>query len=349
MRHERELQQMKIFDQPDWGRIGNGVLLAFLVTLTMGTLLLTLHSVAINLDSNSDPLMPLRQLYWLIYSAVIVPLGNPLLFIGLPLLLLLEALRPAIRQDRIISKGLINDLGWMLIHGVMVITFILAFLDFANDLLAPWTTPFRLGLLSHVPAGLEIVVGYLLIELLGWFSHFLRHKVKVLWVFHEVHHSQTEMNPFTLFRVHPVDYLMAEVIVLLPSVFFEETLGIALAYLTISRLHDALTHSNIRTNLGWLRFVFVTPQSHRVHHSVEPAYHDMNFGVTLCIWDRIFGTHSPSDFVYPRTGIPDKHFPIETEKIIVKLPLTLLVQLGYPFLKAIQMFWSPCIRPNRCD
>jgi sterol desaturase/sphingolipid hydroxylase (fatty acid hydroxylase superfamily) len=145
------------------------------------------------------------------------------------------------------------------------------------------------------------------------------------------------MNAFTLFRVHPVDYLMAEAIMLLPSVLFEDYLGIALAYLGVSRLHDALNHSNLRTNLGWLRFVFVTPQSHRVHHSLEPAYFDMNFGVTLCIWDRIFRTHSPSDFVYPATGIPDAGFPTESLRGLYRLPTTVIAQLAYPFVKVLRL------------
>ena len=234
----------------------------------------------------------------------------------------------------------------MVVHGVMVGSFIWTFLDVAHDLLDPWAAPLRLGLLQDVPAWAEILVGYLLIELLGWFNHMLRHKVKVLWVFHEVHHSQSEMNPFTLFRVHPVDYLMAEVIILLPSVLFEESLGIVLAYLSISRIHDALNHSNIRTNLGWLRFVFVTPQSHRVHHSAEAAYYDMNYGVTLSIWDRLFGTHCPSDFVYPQTGIPDARFPLETGRPLLRLPITLLAQIAYPFVKAANLFWRS---PPRVD
>ena len=128
---------------------------------------------------------------------------------------------------------------------------------------------------------------------------------------------------------------MAEVIIFLPVIFFEETLGIIIAYLSIARIQDALSHSNIKTNLGPLRFILVTPQSHRVHHSIEPEYFDMNFGVTLCVWDRLFGTHSPRDDVYPATGVPDQSFPLETDRPLSQLPKTLLGQLSYPFSKAI--------------
>lgn len=347
MTNEQAAQVETMADDSARHRTGRGLLLVLVLMLTLFTLWLTVRNIVLSQDLGSDPLTPLRHLYWLVYSDALLPLvSSPLLYIGLPVLLLMQAMLPAVRQDRVFSKGLIQDLGWMLIHGVMVGTFIWAFLDTTHHLLAPWTAPLKLGLLSHVPAWVEIIIGYLLIELLAWFSHMLRHKLKVLWVFHEVHHSQPEMNPFTLFRIHPVDYLMSEAIILLPSVFFNETLGIVLAYLSISRLHDALNHSNIKTNLGWLRFVFVTPQSHRVHHSAEPAYFDMNYGVTLCIWDRLFGTHA-RDFVYPRTGIPDQNFPLETQRPAARLPGALLAQLVYPFVKVMRKFGVPLIESGQ--
>lgn len=71
------------------------------------------------------------------------------------------------------------------------------------------------------------------------------------------------------------------------------------------------THGNIRTNLGPLRYVFLTPQAHRVHHRRAAAWHDCNYGAVLSVWDRLFRTQSPHQDVYPETGI-DEPFPIET-------------------------------------
>lgn len=319
--------------------VGQMLALALVFLVTAATTLIALLDAAEHIVLHGDPLAPVRHMYWMLHDGVVSPsLSVALFYLGVPVLLLLQWRYPARRGAPLFGRGLVCDLAWMFVHGWMVATLIAIFLAVSHGWLQPYLEPLRLGLLAQVPAWIEVPVGYLLIELLGWFSHLLRHKVRVLWVFHEVHHSQREMNPFTLFRVHPVDYLMAEVIILLPSVLFEETLGIVLAYLTVSRLHDALTHSNIRTNLCWLRFVFVTPQSHRVHHSVEPAYFDMNFGVTLSIWDRLFGTHSPSDFVYPRTGIPDENFPLESRRPAAWLPLALLQQLVHPVIKAVKPF-----------
>ena len=93
------------------------------------------------------------------------------------------------------------------------------------------------------------------------------------------------------------------------------------------------------TNLGPLRYIFVTPQSHRVHHSSEEEFFDMNYGVTLCIWDRLFGTHSHTDFAYPKTGIPDSDFPEEKGHKWYRAPLIVVQQLYYPFVKAIKLYW----------
>jgi sterol desaturase/sphingolipid hydroxylase (fatty acid hydroxylase superfamily) len=322
--------------RPTRRRAGDVLLVLFIMALTAGTLWLMFVPATGGADRVALAL-PVKQVYWAMRTALIDLFTTPALAAGFAALLVMEAVLPAVQEDRVLGRGLAHDFAWMLLHAAFVGTFIAAFLGAAHAVLEPWTTPFQQRVLAHVPGWAQVVIGYLLIELLGWFHHLLRHKVKLLWVFHEVHHSQREMNPFTLFRVHPVDYLMSEVIAVLPALLFEQYLGVALSYLAISRLHDALNHANLKTNLGWLRFIFVTPQSHRVHHSVDPAYHDMNVGVTLCVWDRLFGTHAPSDFVYPPTGIPDQGFPLEGSRPIHRMPVTLLQQLGYPFAKALQI------------
>ena len=315
------------------------LVLQAVVVLSLTTLVvwLTLRSMPESLEEQSAVLLLLKQVYWHMQKALADFFTNPLLAGGFVCLLALSLVIPATRKVPILSQGVSVDFAWMLVHAVFFALFITAFLGAAHGWVSRWAQPIPHHILSGVPVWAQVTVGYLLVELMGWFSHLLRHKVKVLWAFHEVHHSQREMNAFTLFRVHPVDYLMAEVITLLPSILFQDYLGIALTYLGVSRLHDALNHSNIRTNLGWLRFVFVTPQSHRVHHSMDPAYNDMNFGVTLCLWDRLFGTHSPSDVVYPETGVPDEVFPAEGKRSFFLLPVTLVRQLGYPFLKVFHL------------
>ena len=100
----------------------------------------------------------------------------------------------------------------------------------------------------------------------------------------------------------------------------------------IRHWHTRMYHSNIRTNLGWLRYIFVTPQSHRVHHSIEPRHHDTNFGLTFSLWDQLFGTQYRGYDEYPATGIDDEGFPSEqVGKEKLGVVRRLVSQLMYPF------------------
>jgi len=279
----------------------------------------------------------MKSYYWILLHHFSQPFNanTSWLYIGVPLILFVTWLKPAIKRQKIFDKALACDFLWMFIHTLATLGMIYLFILTLERYVVPKFNIFDIHILEGAHPILEILVGYLLIELLGWFNHLLRHKIPVLWLFHEVHHAQKNMNPFSLFRVHPVDYLMAEVIIFLPAMFFENTLGIILTYLIIARFQDALSHSNIKWNFGPLRYIFVTPQSHRVHHSIEPEFFDLNYGVTLCVWDRLFGTHSHTDNAYPETGINDPNFPLETKYKAVTMPMVLLRQLYYPFKKAI--------------
>jgi sterol desaturase/sphingolipid hydroxylase (fatty acid hydroxylase superfamily) len=193
------------------------------------------------------------------------------------------------------------------------------------------------ALVHHIPI-LEIILGILIIDFLGWMHHLVRHKVPVFWDFHAIHHSQTEMNPFTNDRVHPLDVFIARVIKFLPALFFVDAINVGLSYMVVHAFLDRLNHSNVRSNLGVFRYLLVTPQSHRVHHSKQKEHYDKNFGVSLSIWDYLFGTQVRDYTVYPETGVPDQNFPLEKESdlSIGKCIGVFIKQFIYPFKVAWQ-------------
>ena len=102
-------------------------------------------------------------------------------------------------------------------------------------------------------------------------------------------------------------------------------------------IYPKFYHANVRLNLGPLRYILVTPQSHRVHHSREPEHRDKNFGFIFCIWDRIFGTQVTDAEVYPETGIEDVNFPHETKGGVCSIPTVMAAQLIYPFTAIYRM------------
>jgi len=113
-------------------------------------------------------------------------------------------------------------------------------------------------------------------------------------------------------------------------IFANETPQIA-AFNLFTTWHSRFYHANIKTNMGFLRYIFVTPQSHRIHHSIQRHHRDKNFAVIFSFWDRLFGTQVKSYEEYPETGIQETEFPFEKKNSVSSWIITPLKQLLYPF------------------
>jgi sterol desaturase/sphingolipid hydroxylase (fatty acid hydroxylase superfamily) len=151
------------------------------------------------------------------------------------------------------------------------------------------------------PGWVEVVLAVLILDLAIWAQHLVTHKVPVLWRFHRVHHADRDFDVTTALRFHPVEIAASAGL----KVGLVYLLGpAALAVLLFEILLNAtamFNHANLRLP-GWLdrvvRLVLVTPDMHRVHHSVVRAEHDSNYGFALSVWDRLFGTYVPE----PKAG-----------------------------------------------
>ncbi|MBC8086279.1 MAG: sterol desaturase family protein [Phycisphaerae bacterium] len=149
----------------------------------------------------------------------------------------------------------------------------------------------------------------LVLDFLMYIKHWANHRFKPLWHFHTIHHSQREMSVFTDRRQHFVEHLITQVTVVLPLI----VLGLKpMAIMTLGAFlwrHTLLIHANIRSNFGPLGWIFVSPQFHRVHHSIEVPHWDKNYGAFVTVWDRMFGTMYHGVNEYPATGVKDVDFP----------------------------------------
>jgi sterol desaturase/sphingolipid hydroxylase (fatty acid hydroxylase superfamily) len=180
------------------------------------------------------------------------------------------------------------------------------------------------------PVWARVLLALLFSDFLAWFHHLLRHRIPLFWAFHQVHHSQRDMNYFTDFRLHPLDLIIANLIVLLPQLLLQVDAPTIVLLGILLQWHTVLYHCNLRTNYGPLRYLLVTPQSHRVHHSQQPEHCDRNYGVIFSIWDRIFGTQHGDAQVYPATGV-DTAFPVESSLGEVLSLRALGRQMLFPF------------------
>lgn len=153
------------------------------------------------------------------------------------------------------------------------------------------------GLLNilKVPDGINILISVLVLDFSIYWQHVLVHTVPLFWRFHIVHHSDLDLDVSSGFRFHPVEivfsmlYKIMIVLLLGPSV-----IGVVVFEAILNGMAQ-FSHSNITLPLGLdraLRWVLVTPDMHRIHHSVERDETDSNYGFNLSIWDRWFGSYN---------------------------------------------------------
>jgi sterol desaturase/sphingolipid hydroxylase (fatty acid hydroxylase superfamily) len=188
----------------------------------------------------------------------------------------------------------------------------------------PWTpisfTFHKLDAVPFVGHGLTIVAMIMAPLFIHdcWFywSHRIEHKVPILWEFHKIHHSDERMNTSTWARDHFLQeswrsFFSVFTLGLIVDLSLREA-GEAALYSTMFLVGLSMFyHSAIRVQLPWLDRVLVTPQVHRIHHSVDTEHHNRNFADALPIFDIVFGTYyRPAREEFPATGLgPDSPAP----------------------------------------
>lgn len=152
------------------------------------------------------------------------------------------------------------------------------------------------GALNQVvwPLWIEVLVALLVLDFAIWAQHWLTHKVPLFWRFHRMHHADRDIDVTTALRFHPVE-ILASMALKIGLIYALGPQAVAVVLFEILLNGTALfNHANLRLPmwLDWVvRLILVTPDMHRVHHSVVRAEHDSNFGFALSVWDRIFGTY----------------------------------------------------------
>ena len=144
------------------------------------------------------------------------------------------------------------------------------------------------------PLWLEITFVVLILDFAIWLQHLITHKVPLLWRLHRVHHADVDMDVTTAIRFHPVEIALS-MLLKIGLVYLLGPAVIAVVLFEIILNGTAMfNHSNLALP-AWLdkalRKVLVTPDMHRVHHSVHRHEHDSNYGFSLSVWDRVFGTY----------------------------------------------------------
>ena len=147
----------------------------------------------------------------------------------------------------------------------------------------PWIVLPKSG---AVPRFAATAVIFVAMDACNWLAHLANHRVRLMWRFHELHHSQEDMSVLTVFRTHPlihVSYLIA----LVPAIILLSNGAMSTTLLVVYGAIVAFAHSNTNLGFGPLERIFVSPNFHRQHHRLEGPQ-DVNLGFALTIWDQLF-------------------------------------------------------------
>jgi sterol desaturase/sphingolipid hydroxylase (fatty acid hydroxylase superfamily) len=246
------------------------------------------------------------------------------------LFLIVERVRPAQRRS-LVARGHRQDVLYTLLNATLVVPLVAALsLSFAEVVHRsfPWLQLARIGALPRWGA---IAAIFIAMDFLNWFAHLANHRVRLLWRFHELHHSQEDMSVLTVFRTHPlihVSYLIA----LIPGIVLLANGALPATLLVIYGATVAFAHSNTNLGFGPLERVFVSPNFHRIHHQLDGPQ-DVNLGFALTVWDELFhrAIFPTAETIRTDTGLPGRPLLVEQAGERPRHLSVFLVQLVAPF------------------
>jgi sterol desaturase/sphingolipid hydroxylase (fatty acid hydroxylase superfamily) len=208
----------------------------------------------------------------------------------------------------------------------IIVNFCLAFILLkASD----WAVANHFGILQWIPAlplWAFTIVGLLVLDLIGaWFIHWTEHKVRWMWRFHLVHHTDTHVDTTTANRHHPGESVFRFVFTTMAVFIAGAPMWMVMMYQALSVAVSQFNHANIQLPAKvdrLLSWVLVTPNMHHVHHHYVLPYTDSNYGNIFSVWDRLFGTFmtlEPNKLTY---GVDTHMKPEENEVLssLLKIP-----------------------------
>lgn len=190
---------------------------------------------------------------------------------------------------------------WATNVGIVVLNTIMLRALFATGAVgvAAVATYERWGLLNHLawPTFLETLLAVIALDFVLYLQHVMFHAVPGLWRFHMMHHADLDCDVTTGVRFHPIEVTLSLVIKLTAIVVLGASPAAVLCFEILLNATSMFNHSNVWIPVPLdrvLRWCVVTPDMHRIHHSIDPRETNRNFGFNLPWWDRLLGTYLPN-------------------------------------------------------
>ncbi len=198
------------------------------------------------------------------------------------------------RRHRLVSRGFrwINNLGLVVVSTV-VLRIVFPMLAVG---VAAWAEGVGWGLLNIIPMPrwLAVLCSVVLLDLLIYWQHVAAHSMPHFWLLHMVHHADPDIDTTTGIRFHPLEIVISMLIKMAAVFILGAPAEAVILFEVVLNATAMFNHGNVRLPArldGWLRQVVVTPDMHRVHHSVVVRETNSNFGFNLSVWDHLFGTY----------------------------------------------------------
>lgn len=161
-----------------------------------------------------------------------------------------------------------------------------------------------------LPFWVEVIVSFIALDYFIYLQHAMFHVLPLMWRFHRVHHSDLDCDVSTGLRFHPVEMIVSLCFKMLVVFLLGAPVLAVILFEIVLNLMSMFSHSNIGLNRGVERLIrigFVTPDMHRIHHSVRENETNSNFGFNFSFWDRLFGTYMPE----PKDGFQNMTIGLE--------------------------------------
>ena len=214
-------------------------------------------------------------------------------------------------------RSALNDLGYVLFYRCSLFALL------AGPVVG-WLGPrlefLHLRLLHPLPPLVGFLLCWVVVDFVNYWIHRLQHAVGPLWAFHSVHHAANELTFMTAHRIHFFEQLYMSVLLMVPVLLLGVPATQWLPILLAQTLCETLQHARLEWAFGPLYRFVVSPNFHRLHHSIDPRDHDSNYGRVFAVWDVLFGTLVPARSRVKEFGV---------EGMFVKE--SLLAQFVHPF------------------
>jgi sterol desaturase/sphingolipid hydroxylase (fatty acid hydroxylase superfamily) len=175
-----------------------------------------------------------------------------------------------------ISSGMINTVKDVLGISVTLLSY-------------EWMTS-KIAIIHLEPNVMAYVIGFIVIDFYGYWSHRWAHQINLFWNKHAIHHSSEEFNLACALRQTVSSFINLFTFLLIPAALLGVPANVIAITLPIQLFLQFWYHTKHLKKMGFLENILVTPSHHRVHHAINPEYMDKNHSQIFIIWDKLFGT-----------------------------------------------------------